>query len=61
MSELIQHWQDKGNEVNDLVIFCDNVPCHVKVEDIINGTGAILLCLGPYSPMLNPGPKLNLL
>lgn len=52
--ELIEHWRMLGNDVNDLIIVCDNAPCHAQLEIAINGTGANLLRLGPYSPMLNP-------
>lgn len=51
---LLQHWQEMGNQLVDLVIVCDNAPCHSRLEEVTNGTGATLLRLGPYSPMLNP-------
>nr|CAI5841804.1 unnamed protein product [Callosobruchus analis] len=54
ITNLLQRWQDMGNEVGDLVIVCDNAPCHARFEGVINNTEATLLRLGPYSPMLNP-------
>nr|CAI5834115.1 unnamed protein product [Callosobruchus analis] len=54
ITNLLQRWQDMGNEVGDLVIVCDNAPCHATFEGVINNTEATLLRLGPYSPMLNP-------
>lgn len=51
---LLQQWQDMGNQLGDLVIVCDNAPCHRTLETAIDGTTATLLRLGPYSPMLNP-------
>lgn len=54
LTTLLQQWQDMGNELADLVIVCDNAPCHANFETVVNGTAATLLRLGPYSPMLNP-------
>nr|CAI5868543.1 unnamed protein product [Callosobruchus analis] len=28
ITNLLQRWQDMGNELGDLVIVCDNAPCH---------------------------------
>jgi hypothetical protein len=53
-TSLLQHWQEMGNQLADLVIVCDNAPCHSRLEAVTNGTTATLLRLGPYSPMLNP-------
>jgi transposase len=43
-----------GNQLEGLVIVCDNAPCHSRLEAVTNGTTVTLLRLGPYSPMLNP-------
>lgn len=44
-----------GIHNNSLVIVIDNAPCHSKAEDVIREyTGATLLRLAPYSPILNP-------
>lgn len=51
---LLQQWEDMGNQLADLIIVCDNAPCHSTLETVINGTAASLLRLAPYSPMLNP-------
>lgn len=54
LQSLLQRWQDLGNECRDLVVVCDNAPCHSRFETVMNETEASLLRLGPYSPMLNP-------
>jgi hypothetical protein len=51
-TSLLQHWQEMGNQLADLVIVCDNAPCHSRLEAVTNGTTATLLRLGPYSPHL---------
>lgn len=51
---LMVQWENGGNELADLVIVCDNAPCHSRLETALNGTTATLLRLAPYSPMLNP-------
>ena len=38
----------------DLVIVADNAPCHSRLEAAVRNSGAEVLRLGPYSPMLNP-------
>lgn len=43
--------------VGELVIVCDNAPCHRQLESVLQEEdylGAQLLRLGPYSPFLNP-------
>ena len=40
--------------MSDLVVVVDNAPCHRRLQEVFNGSGATLLHLGPYSPMLNP-------
>lgn len=54
LRSLLQHWQNIGNELIDLVVVVDNAPCHSSFETVVNETEATLLRLGPYSPMLNP-------
>ena len=51
---LLQRWVEMGNPLEDLVVVCDNAPCHSRLENVVEGTPATLLRLGPYSPMLNP-------
>ncbi|XP_036324932.1 uncharacterized protein LOC118738120 [Rhagoletis pomonella] len=55
--QLVQKWQQLGNNLQDLVIVCDNAPCHSRIEAAVaqhsDGMSAVLR-LGPYSPMLNP-------
>lgn len=39
------------------VLVVDNAPCHAGIEDVTREDkyrAATILCLGPYSPMLNP-------
>ncbi|EEY58781.1 uncharacterized protein PITG_22279 [Phytophthora infestans T30-4] len=43
--------------LENVVLVCDNAPCHANIEDVFKDTtfsAATLLRLGPYSPMLNP-------
>lgn len=54
VERLLIQWQNAGNEVDDLVIVCDNAPCHSRLEEAVAGSGATILRLPPYSPMLNP-------
>lgn len=54
IQRLMRTWEELGNRLSDLVIVCDNAPCHSRLEVVINVTEATLLRLGPYSPMLNP-------
>lgn len=54
IQRLLEQWVTGGNHLNDLVIICDNAPCHARLENSLAGTGVILLRLSPYSPMLNP-------
>lgn len=52
--QLMQQWENGGNQLVDLVIVCDNAPCHARLATALNGTAVTLLKLAPYSPMLNP-------
>lgn len=54
VASLLQRWQNLGNQLEDLVIVCDNAPCHSRLETVFDDTTAVLLRLAPYSPMLNP-------
>jgi hypothetical protein len=47
-TSFLQHWQEMGNQLADLVIVCDNAPCHSRLEAVTNGTTATLLSLGPH-------------
>lgn len=54
LQDLMTAWELQGNALDDLVIVCDNAPCHTRLEQAVEGTPVELLRLGPYSPMLNP-------
>lgn len=54
VASLLHRWQNLGNQLDDLVIVCDNAPCHSRLETVFDDTAAVLLRLAPYSPMLNP-------
>jgi transposase len=54
MTDLLQHYVSIGKDLTNLVVVCDNAPCHSRLEQVFGENGAILLRLGPYSPMLNP-------
>lgn len=54
LRRLMINWETAGNRLQDLVIVCDNAPCHARLEEVTNNTPVILLRLAPYSPMLNP-------
>lgn len=44
-------------DLANVVIVLDNAPCHSKIEKVLEEdefSGAYILRLGPYSPMLNP-------
>ena len=52
---LYSHHYFFGVDVNQVVWFCDNEPCHNKVQELeLDFPGLIIRCLGPYSPMQNP-------
>jgi len=52
--DMLVNWENSGKDVNNLVIVCDNAPCHSRLNVAVQGTGAVIHHLGPYSPMLNP-------
>lgn len=53
--ELIQALSNWGLPLHNIVLVCDNAPCHARIEtEVANYRGVTLLRLGPYSPMLNP-------
>lgn len=54
MEEVLSTWVDRGNSLEDLVVVCDNAPCHSSLTSLFENSPADLLRLGPYSPMLNP-------
>src|SRR5271167_3165636 len=54
VATLLQDYARNGGNLDNMVLICDNAPCHSRLENVFNGTGAQLLRLGPYSPMLNP-------
>ena len=51
---MVQRWEESRKASNNLVIVCDNAPCHSRIEQGPIGTGAVSLRLTPYSPALNP-------
>lgn len=53
--ELVQLMQERGYDLTNIVLVCDNAPCHSRLEVAVEEfPGLQLLRLGPYSPMLNP-------
>ena len=54
ITEVLNAWQNKGKDINNLVIVCDIALCHSRIENVLHETGAALLRLAPYSPPLNP-------
>ena len=53
--DLLDNHLPHGVEIDQVVIVCDNAPCHSKVEECqIERPGVQVVRLGPYSPMLNP-------
>lgn len=54
MQTVFTRWEEMGNELSELVVVCDNAPCHSKLEEVFLLSPATLLRLGPYSPQLNP-------
>ncbi len=51
---LLVQWTANGFRLEDLVVVADNAPNHSRLSHVFEGTAAVLLKLGPYSPMLNP-------
>ncbi|XP_046803550.1 uncharacterized protein LOC124419134 [Lucilia cuprina] len=54
VEDVFRKWEDLGNNLSELVVVCDNAPCHSKLERLFENSEATLLRLSPYSPMLNP-------
>ena len=54
MESVLEEWALLGNTLEDLVVVCDNAPCHNGLTALFETSPASLLRLGPYSPMLNP-------
>ena len=54
IARVLQEWQNLENELQDLVIACDNVPSQSALETVIGETAAMLVRLAPCAPMLNP-------
>ena len=50
--DLMRSWERRGKQLENLVLVCDNAPCHSHIQDVLTGT--TLLRLAPYSPALNP-------
>ena len=52
---LYSHLYSLGVDVNQVVLVCDNAPCHRKVQELeVDFLGLAVRRLGPCSPMLNP-------
>ena len=47
---------DPGQQLSELVVIADNAPAHSRLEQVFDGTEAVLLRLAPYSPMLTLNP-----
>ena len=54
MKDVLDRWVEIGNDLQDLLVVCDNAPCHSRLNEVFADSPAMLLKLGPYSPMLNP-------
>lgn len=54
MLTVFAQWEAMGNTLSELVVVCDNAPCHSRLELIFDDCPATLLRLAPYSPQLNP-------
>lgn len=54
MQTVFTQWQEMGNTLEELVVVCDNAPCHSRLEEAFLDTPAELLRLALYSPQLNP-------
>ena len=54
MEGVFDQWIALGNTLEELVVVCDNAPCHSGLDSLFAASPATLLRLGPYSPMLNP-------
>lgn len=54
MQSVLDRWVATGNSLRDLLVVCDNAPCHSRLHLLFDDSPALLLKLGPYSPMLNP-------
>ncbi|EGZ28115.1 hypothetical protein PHYSODRAFT_309033 [Phytophthora sojae] len=55
-NEFIRNTLRKFADVSNVVVILDNDPCHARAELVFQEpefAAATLLCLGPYSPMLN--------
>lgn len=54
VDDTLNQWQVTGHQLDNLVLVCDNAPCHARLENTLQERGVTLLRLGPYSPQLNP-------
>ena len=45
ITEVLNAWQNKGKDINNLVIVCDIALCHSRIENVLHETGAALLRL----------------
>ena len=44
-----------GLTMDNMVLVCDNAPCHSKLEELMEENNGFIVCkLGPYSPQLDP-------
>ena len=53
MQSVFDQWVLLGNTLEELVVVCDNAPCHSRLDSLFEASAATLLRLGSYSPMLN--------
>jgi transposase len=55
LREVLQASVDLGVITSNIILVCDNAPCHSRAEQVIGEfQGACLIRLAPYSPMMNP-------
>lgn len=52
--ELARRLRDRDLNMGDVVLICDNAPCHARLQTACDAEGIHLLRLAPYSPALNP-------
>lgn len=54
ITSVLEEWERQGKDPSNLVLVCDNAPCHSRIQEALTDSGTTLLRLAPYSPTLNP-------
>ena len=52
LQELLNEWENQGNDLKDLFVVCDNAPCHSHLDKVAVLSNVPLLKLRPYSPAI---------